>query len=248
MATQNTFVLTESDVSLLKDMAQIYKNRRLNPQLTEESPQVESTDIYIAYPEDVELGIPELTPAGTWQDDDGNDVPQFDEPGVGSCRIYQIVQGAMSELGVEDVYNIRQAPIVEDYFIVIRDKYGDLIAQPIEETFEAILIQELEPATGPLTGATEGLALVIQKNYPITADVAQFAKSSIIRGFYNRALSMKGSAGTYGQFKRLNGETRLEYLDCAPSEEGVQIIIEYEEGLVLGGSGSGGYGDGTYGG
>ena len=353
-------VFSEADLAIIKDMVKVHKARRLNPPLNVDDDQFESADIYVARPVDPEDGIPGLVPAGTFQDDAGNNLPVLDEPGVALCEIYQFVEGRESRnekqvLGVsgtltggtfdlvfdgdavtvnfdddagdiqtaleglvsigagnvsvtggtisdtitvefigdyenlevtqitlnidnlagtdlektettlqdggtsfyrgmqftgltEEVYNVSQSPLIEDYITIKRDKYGDWYATGIEDSFEGVLLNWLDPATGPLTGATLGLMVVIQRNYPISEDTSEFTSSKIIRGFYNRAISMQGAPGTYGRCKRMNGETRLEYLDCVPSEEGVQVIVEYEDTLVAGGFGSGGYGDGTFGG
>ena len=354
-------VFSESDLALLRDMVRLHKSRRLNPALDrEQSDESEGAEVYIAKPIDPEDGIPGLIPAGTFTDDNGNDLPIIDEPGVGLCEIYQITEGRSSRnekqtlslsgtitggtfglvfdgfevtlnfdddasdiqtalesagsIGVgnvlvtggpmpgtitiefigdyvqldvqqvtittdnlvgtdiekvektlqdggtsfygglqstgliEEVYNLSQSPLVEDYIYIKRDKYGDWVATAIDDTFEGILLSQLDPAIGPLMGATIGSMFVIQKDYPTSNNPSAFSKIKIVRDFHNRALSMKGSPGTYGRCRRMNGETRLEYLDCAPSEEGVQIVVEYEEALVSGGYGSGSYGDGTYGG
>ncbi len=157
--------------------------------------------------------------------------------------------GGLQNTGlIEEVYNVSQSPIIDEYIEISRDKYGDWFAKSFADEFEGVLLDWLDPATGPMSGSTLGLMLVVQRDYPTTSPASSFTKSKYIRRFHNRALSMKGSPGTYGRCGRMNGETRLKYLDCAPSEEGVQIVIEYEEALVNGGYGSGSYGDGTIGG
>lgn len=221
-------------------------------------------------------GIPGLTIAGPVKPADVTQgalqIPgSGDVAGIGLCDVYRIQDSdetGYSELYLVDkrvqVYNLSQERLGRDWLSVTKTKQGIYLASPREVILEGILLTEMEEADGPLTGATAALISVIeysQYNMTLQNDAGVKVNKSIeevvpstwktanrILSVINRSVSTKGAPGTYGKFRKCGGELRPIDLDCAPSEEGVQIVIEYEEALVSGGFGSGGYGDGTYGG
>ena len=194
-----------------------------------------------------------------------------DVPGVGLCDIYKLRTSGPAEhselVPIEKqvkVYNLSQERLGRDWLTVTKNRQGDWIATPKEVFLEGILLSPLERADGPLTGAKAALMLVIEHgtytmnlftdsgsrvNRPIEEVVPSTWKTTNrILSCINRSISMRGAPGTYGKFRKCGGELRPVDLDCAPSEEGVQVVILYEETIISGGFGSGGYGDGTYGG
>lgn len=194
-----------------------------------------------------------------------------DVPGVGLCDIYKIDTGSdegYSELiAVEKqvrVYNLSQERLGRDWLSVTKNRQGHWIASTKEVFLEGILLSPMDKADGPLTGAKAALLAVIEhSNYNMLLEnnngvrvnrlieevvPSTWKATKRILSVINRSLSMEGKPGTYGKFRKCGGELRPIDLDCAPSEEGVQIVIEYEDALVSGGFGSSGYGDGTYGG
>ena len=181
---------------------------------------------------------------------DQNLAGDSDLPGLGECDIYRIIQGRLSWIEKSNqVYNLSEARTRNDIFPVMRTKFGEWIIVNKHVEVEGILYKELKPATGPLTGAVFGYAFLIEWASKSTDDDVpdKWKITNRPMRFVNRSLNQKGDPGTFGRFSKLGGEFRPN-LDCAPSEEGVQVVIEYEETLVSGGYGSGAYGDGTYGG
>lgn len=195
-----------------------------------------------------------------------------DAPGVAFCDIYRIA-GSIDDIDdfselelVEEevrVYNLSQERLGRDWITVTRTKDGHYIANPKCSVVMGILVTELESCSSPLTEAKVARIVVVEyKNQRQQfEDIAPKDISDLVEYLpnawkatnrwltvTNRFVSHKGKVGTLGTYRKIYGELQPIMLDCAPSEEGVQIVIEYEEALVNGGYGSGSYGDGTIGG
>ena len=195
-----------------------------------------------------------------------------DVPGVALCDIYRI-SGDDDELEdyselelVEEsvkVYNLSQERLGKDWITVTRSAEGHYLANPITNVVMGILLTNLDKCSSPLTGAKFARLKIIEyksqnqtfeDNLPRDiSDISEYLPNTWqvtnrIITVVNRFVSHSGVPGVLGKFKKTYGEWIPDILDCAPSEEGVQIVVEYEEALVSGGYGSGSYGDGTYGG
>jgi hypothetical protein len=243
MAEQVAYVLSESERDLFQELVKDYR-RRLTKQEVYPEPSIgHGNATYIAFPIDYIEGIPGLTPGGYF---DGFPI---DTPGMAYCEIYTITDGALQTTGQKEyVYNIQRNAIVNDYITIHQDHFGNWIAKQTNDVFEGILFETLEAATGPLSGGTIGSVIEIRRYDAMSGDTRLFYPSLLIHKVDNKSVSTNGVAGTYGIFQRLNGETRPLHLDCFPSEEGIQVVVEIYDALISGGFGSGSYGDGTFGG
>lgn len=208
----------------------------------------QAPETYIAIPVDDE-GINGLNHA--IENVSGED----DELGYGECDIFQLVDGKLSWVEKSEmVYNLSEERIRNGAFSVTRDKFGNWLVVNKTVLLEGILTKRLEPATGPLTGATFGYLRLIEfkerngigtgtgtgtgsGSEDATPDTWQVT-NRILR-FVNRSVNFKGAAGTFGSVKSTGGEFRPDALDCKASEEGVQAIVDYWSdtfgGFVFGG-------------
>lgn len=131
---------------------------------------------------------------------------------------------------------------------------------------QGILVDYLSPARGPLTGATsftlrpivnrgshaDALAsandfelLVARINRHRQADgLADLDVAACDIGCVNRSIDARGEPGTYAKVDQSDGEYSLDWLDCHPSDEGLEAIINYGGG----GMGGGPMGDASFGG
>lgn len=246
-------VFSDEDVGLLQEFINQLKRQRYNsPARTpsDNSDDVgESPDLYMALPQD-SLGIPGVIHPTT--------IPgEGDVLGQGLCDIFRVDQdGSLTQMGFsQNVFNFSTSSIPRMMVPVQRSKYGEWVVLRVTEIVEGILVTELKPATGPLSGATMCDILVIDRSGTPEYDddgvmvaPAIWVVTKKRMRVVNRSSGFKGDQGTYGVFENLQGEFRPLVIECKPSEEGVQVIVEYEDALLLGGFGSGGYGDGTYGG
>lgn len=246
-------VFSDEDVRLLQGFLDQLKKQRYNSPartlsgVSEDAG--ESPDVYMALPQEA-LGIPGVIHPSS--------VPgEGDVLGQGICDIYRVDSGGyLTPTGFsENVYNFSTSNIPRMMVPVQRSKFGDWIVLRVTEIVEGILITKLKPATGPLSGATMCDILVIDRTgnpeYDDDGILITPAAWSVTKKrikIINRSSGFKGDQGSYGVFENLQSEFRPLAMECKPSEEGVQVVIEYEETLVSGGFGSGGYGDGTYGG
>jgi len=114
-----------------------------------------------------------------------------------------------------------------------------------------VLMGDLEAAEGPLTGATLVAGKVLGAdpfNRPTDTEPGDLAEGGRIENLINRSTSATGEVGTFFKATWINSEWLIDWLDCAPSDEGITAAIA---GAGGGGAtspfGSGGFGGGGFG-
>lgn len=124
-------LLDDHDISVLQEIIGAYRRSHSRGKLLfdDTDDRNPSPDVYIALPQDVG-GIPGLVSSGvtgTGTDTTGDNAG--DVPGVGTCDIYQIIDGALQSTGVtREVLNLSETPISQNWITVVRTKFGPWVA------------------------------------------------------------------------------------------------------------------------
>lgn len=181
---QDIYGLTKADVDFLKELKRAYGGGRQNPpssrlgyDIFDDSPQ--APEVYIALVPSGGIpaneGDPELLP-GTGTELDLN---QGDTPGSATCQIYRIIGGVLYSCDFSKVvYNLSASAIDEQWITVIRDKFGNWIAQTgggsdcadRNEVWMISMSNGVEGGTFDLTFEVNGVSETITVNAQSTAD------------------------------------------------------------------------------
>lgn len=157
---QDIYGLTKADIEFLKALKRAHDGNRQNPPSArvgydgfDECPQ--APEVYIALVPSGGIpaneGDPELLP-GTGTE---LDFQQGDTPGHADCQIYRIINGVLHSCDfTKRVYNLSEAAIDQQWVTIVRDKWGQWIAQtgggstPCEDRNEKWSFSFFGPPTG----------------------------------------------------------------------------------------------------
>jgi hypothetical protein len=168
---QDIYGLTLADVNFLKALKRAHDGNRQNPPSArlgydgfDDAPQ--APEVYIALVPGGGIpaneGDPELLP-GTGSE---LDYQQGDMPGYADCQIYRIIGGVLQSCDfTKRVYNLTASAIDQGWITVVRDKFGNWIAQtgggtPCEDRNEVWMIflsSGVEGGTFDLTFTINGV-------------------------------------------------------------------------------------------
>ena len=222
------YFLEQTDVTLLQRLLDEARSRRwdLGVRNDRNRDEEQASDCYIAT-------------LDTWEGIDGlNHAVQGysgprDIPGYALCDVYEVKEGILRAIAHQvPVYNLSEERIRNDWFTVSKSKGGDWVINNKTVIVDGILYKKLDPATGPLTGATVGYAVLLEWEELEVEDFvtgeytpAKWKTTERQLRFVNRSMSMQGQSGTYGKFVKSQGEFNPLQLDCTFSQEGVNLVI-----------------------
>lgn len=222
------YFLEDRDVNLLQKLIDEARSRRwdLGVRADVNRGEEQASDVYLATL-DEDAGIDGLDHAI-----EGASGPK-DVPGYALCDVYEVKDGSLSPIAHSvPVYNLSEERIRNDWFSVSKSKGGNWVLNNKTVVVDGILYKKLDPATGPMTGATVGYAVLLEWEKAHTEDrvtgVYTPAKWKTVERqlrFVNRSMSMQGQPGTYGKFIKSQGEFNPLTLDCTFSQEAFNIIV-----------------------
>lgn len=181
-----------------------------------------SPENYVAIPTDPEIGIAGLDHGTEGLSADG------DIPGSGEADIFEVRNGVLHWIETtQTVFNLSEERLRNDVYPVIRMKNGSWVVVNKTVILNIILSKRLDPATGPLTGATIGEGIILEfKSSDATGLTADKWKTVSRKArFENHSVGFQGTAGTYGVLAKTQGKMGLIHLDCQASEEAINEIV-----------------------